>query len=217
MEKAIRKHCIVVLGVLFLAFGLLGTGSAQDIPDAPSTSQPPPPAPAPLPAKDAPANPTPAANTAPPSAQPGSEQVPVPGSDQPSANSEGSPGAPPPMKITTVPPSTATQNPPQSQEELFKLSVNVNQVIVPVRVTDESGRLVSGLLAKDFSVYEDGKKQIMNFFTSDPFALSAAVIMDLGMSDTGVQKVNQTFPALEGAFASFDEIAVYAYSTAVSR
>jgi VWFA-related protein len=217
MEKAIRKHCLVVFGVLFLAFGLLGTGSAQDIPDAPSTVQPPPPAPAPLPAKDAAANPAPPANTAPPSPQPGSEQAPLPGSEPPSANSDGSPGAPPPMKITTAPPGSTTQSPPQSQEELFKLSVNVNQVIVPVRVTDESGRLVSGLLAKDFSVYEDGKKQTMNFFTSDPFALSAAVVIDLGMSDTGVQKVNQTFPALEGAFASFDEMAVYAYSTSVSR
>lgn len=120
------------------------------------------------------------------------------------------------MKITTVPAGSATQK-PGTQEELYKLSVNVNQVIVPVRVTDENGRLVSGLLAKDFSVYEDGKKQTMNFFTSDPFALSAAVIFDLGMSDTGVQKVNQTFPALEGAFAPFDEVAIYAYSTGVSR
>lgn len=120
------------------------------------------------------------------------------------------------MKITTVPPGTV-KNQPGGQEELFKLSVNVNQVIVPVRVTDENGRLVSGLLAKDFSVYEDGKKQTMNFFTSDPFALSAAVVIDLGMSDIGVQKVNETFPALEGAFASFDEVAVYTYSTSVGR
>jgi len=122
------------------------------------------------------------------------------------------------MKITTVPPgNTTTQSQPESQEQLFKLSVNVNQVVVPVRVTDESGRLVSGLLAKDFSVYEDGKKQNLNFFTSDPFALSAALIIDLGMPDTGVQKVNQTYPALEGAFAPFDEIAIYTYSTSVGR
>jgi VWFA-related protein len=73
------------------------------------------------------------------------------------------------------------------------------------------------LLPADFSVYEDGKKQKLNFFTSDPFALSASVVVDLGMSDIAVQKVNQTFAALEGAFAPFDEIAVYAYSDAVSR
>lgn len=120
------------------------------------------------------------------------------------------------MKVTTVPPGSVS-NQPGAQEELYKLSVNVNQVIVPVRVTDESGRMVSGLLARDFSVYEDGKKQTMNFFTSDPFALSAAVIIDLGMSDVGFQKVNKTFSALEGAFAPFDEVAIYTYSTGVGR
>jgi VWFA-related protein len=88
---------------------------------------------------------------------------------------------------------------------------------VPVRVTDENGRLVSGLLHTDFSVYEDGKKQTMNYFTSDPFALAAAVVIDLGMPDVAVQKVNQTFPALEGAFSQFDEVSLYAYSNVVSR
>lgn len=120
------------------------------------------------------------------------------------------------MTIKTVPPGSVS-NKPGAQDELYKLSVNVNQVIVPVRVTDENGHLVSGLLARDFSVYEDGKKQTMNFFTSDPFALSAAVIIDLGMPDEAVQKVNKTFSALEGAFAPFDEIAIYTYSTSVGR
>jgi len=95
--------------------------------------------------------------------------------------------------------------------------VNVNQVIVPVRVTDESGHLVDGLLPGDFSVYEDGKKEAMNFFTSDPLAMSAAVIIDLGMPDIAVQKVNRTFPALQGAFGQFDEVAIYTYSNTVAR
>ena len=84
------------------------------------------------------------------------------------------------------------------QAELFKISLNVNQVIVPVRVTDDSGRLVNGLLPKDFSVYEDGKKRVLNFFTSDPLAISAAVVFDLGMPDVNVQKVNQTFAGIGG-------------------
>ena len=120
------------------------------------------------------------------------------------------------MKITTVPEGSVPKEPPEAQGELFKLRVNVNQVVLPVRVTSENGQLVSGLLPADFSVYEDGKKQKLNFFTSDPFALSAAVVIDLGMSDISVQKVNQTFSALEGAFAPFDEVAVYVYSDAVS-
>jgi len=125
---------------------------------------------------------------------------------------------PHPLDVKTVPEGGATPDAGSgSQDELFKITRNVNQVIVPVRVTDDSGRLVNGLLPKDFSVYEDGKKRTMNFFTSDPLAISAAVVLDLGMPDVNVQKVNQTFPALEGAFSQFDEVAIYTYSTTVGR
>ena len=93
----------------------------------------------------------------------------------------------------------------------------MNQVIVPVTVRDEDGRLVTGLLANNFSVRENGKKQKLNFFTSDPFAISAAIVFDLGMKDVDVQKVNHTLPALEGAFSQFDEISIYSYSNAVGQ
>ena len=119
--------------------------------------------------------------------------------------------------MKTVPANAAAPDAGSAQDELYKLSVNVNEVIVPVRVTDDSGRLVNGLLPKDFSVYEDGNKRVLNFFTSDPLAISAAVIFDLGMPDVNVQKVNQTFGALEGAFSQFDEVAIYSYSTTVGR
>jgi VWFA-related protein len=135
----------------------------------------------------------------------------------PAASGNENPGPPPPMKITTVPSGSIPKNQSDSEDQLYKIVTNVNQVMVPVRVTDESGRLVSGLLAKDFSVYEDNKKQALNFFTSDPFALSTAVIFDLGLPDATLQKVNQTFPALEGAFSQFDEVALYVYGESVTR
>src|ERR1700679_745156 len=37
------------------------------------------------------------------------------------------------------------------------------------------------------------------------------------MSDSTVQKVNQTFPALMGDFAPYDEVALYTYSSTVSQ
>src|SRR5439155_1423728 len=77
-------------------------------------------------------------------------------------------------------------------DDLYKIVTNVNQVLVPVMVKDGSGRLVNGLLPRDFSVYEDGKKQKLNFFTTDPFALSAAVIFDTGLPDVALEKVKQT-------------------------
>jgi VWFA-related protein len=77
--------------------------------------------------------------------------------------------------------------------------------------------MVDGLLPDDFSVFEDGVKQKLSFFTSDPFPLSAAVIIDQGMPDVALQKVNQTFSALMGAFSQFDEVSLYTYSMAVTR
>ena len=177
----------------------------QDIPDAPSASQPPQNFPK--------AAPNPKSGTAPENQAP----EPVPDSQpQPRADSE-SPGATSSPKITSAPAGGAAPAGSSGNEQLYTLTRNVNQVLVPVMVKDNSGRLVSGLLQRDFAVYEDGKRQTLNFFTTDPFALSAAVIFDLGMPDTAVQKVIQTLPALEGAFSQFDEVSVYTYSSSVSK
>jgi VWFA-related protein len=207
-----RKRHSAGLLPLFVVFVGLTTGMAQqqpnqNIPDAPSAVQPPPPAPEPqIPSQNQqhPQQPAVPPNQAPPS------------SAAPSVPNEEPPGPPPPMKVTTVPPGT-TQPQPGAQQELYRIVRNVNQVIVPVRVTDDSGRMVSGLISKDFSVYENGKKVTLNFFTSDPFALSAAVVLDLGLPDATLQKVKASFPALEGAFSQFDQVALYVYDENVTR
>jgi VWFA-related protein len=195
-----------------LLFCLMSGGAAaqqqdqpkQEIPDAPSASRPPQPFPstAPPPEPDAPtANEEPPSETNP--GKPSSRDVDVKTPQQ---------AAP---LATTVPPRSQPRT--GAEDELYKIVSNVNQVVVPVLVKDDSGRLINGLLPKDFSVFEDGVKQKLNFFSSDPLPLSAAVILDLGMPNTAVQKVNRTFPALEGAFSQFDEVSVYTYSTTVSK
>ncbi len=52
------------------------------------------------------------------------------------------------------------QNPPNIQ-------VQVNEVIVPVTVTDEKGRFVSDLEKKDFTILDEGKPQNIRFFTRE--------------------------------------------------
>lgn len=84
-------------------------------------------------------------------------------------------------------------------------------------VKDPDGRRVDGLLPNDFTVLENGKKQTLSYFTSDPFELSVAVLIDTGMPDVDVQRVNQTYSALVGAFSAYDEVAVYTYSSTVSQ
>jgi Ca-activated chloride channel family protein len=47
------------------------------------------------------------------------------------------------------------------------IHVQVNEVIVPVTVTDPKGRFVSNLEAKDFKIFDEGKEQRIEFFSRD--------------------------------------------------
>ena len=76
---------------------------------------------------------------------------------------------------------------------------------------------MDGLLAQDFSIYEDNVKQKLTFFTSDPFPLSAALVIDLGISDTTLKKVSSTYSALDGSFGPFDNVAVFTYGNTVKK
>jgi VWFA-related protein len=119
--------------------------------------------------------------------------------------------------IETIPAGSAPRNQINAGEDLYKLVVPVNFVQIPVMVKDAGGRRVDGLLPKDFSVLENGKKQTLTFFTADPFELSVAILLDIGMPDVAVQKVNQTYSALVGALSPYDEAALYTYSSTVSQ
>jgi len=178
---------------------------AQDIPDAPSTVQPPAPKPA-LP------TPEPGARK--------NDPIPFPG-DAPQRAGQNPQDqdktAPPPMPpVETIP----SGRPPRNQisnEGLYTITTSVNVVQIPVMVKTPDGRRVDGLLPKDFTVMENGKKQTLTYFTSDPFQLSVAIVLDTGMADVALQKVNQTYSALAGAFSPYDEVALYTYSSTVSQ
>ncbi len=149
---------------------------------------------------------------APSSTKPAPSPFPAAGTTPPAA-SQGT--APPPATVTTVPAGGATVVPGSGPDELFTLRKQVNFVVVPVTVRDSDGRLVEGLNKNDFAVFEDGVQQPIKFWTSDPFPLSVAVVLDLNLSDTVMRKVNETLPALVGAFSPYDEVAIYTYGSSV--
>jgi VWFA-related protein len=217
----VKKTSAIVLGALILL--LAGSGWAQqkpeEVPDAPSASRPlPPPA---LPPTAAPPSYEDSQGESSSSGQPADKPKELSAPNNPPRtlpDEADQKTAPPPMPpVRTVPESSVSPDGENSREELFKISVVLNYVTVPVTVKDNDGRLVAGLLPKDFTVLENGQKQALKFFTSDPFPLSAAVIFDLGMPDSGVRKIQETLPALQGAFSQFDEAAIYTYSSTVSR
>ena len=130
----------------------------------------------------------------------------------------GSQSEEPSPDIKTVPPgSVPREENTDSRNELFKLVKITTYVNVPVTVKDDHGHLVAGLLPKDFQVLENGQSQKIAFFTSDPFPLTAAVVLDLSMPDVELSKIRETLPSLMGAFGQFDEVSVYTYGTTVTR
>jgi VWFA-related protein len=160
---------------------------SQSIPDAPSAVQPAPPAKP----ESADKSPDPAAATAPNSSSP---------AKAPSDRSGGTPDIP-----------------GSARNELYTLTKNINFVLVPVTVKNNDGRLVDGLLQQDFSIYEDGTIQRITFFTSDPFPLSAAVVLDTALPQITWNKIRATLPALAGAFSQFDEVALFTYGNTVRK
>ena len=188
-------------------------GQQQKLPDAPTPQNN---APAPsvnVPSQEAPGDQAPSSSSGNPEAPTNTRN----GAQPPSGPTN--PEAPPPgsQGIKTVPPGGSSPGGESGRDELFRLQRTVSFVTVPVTVKDTEGKLVDGLLQSDFSIYEDGVKQDVKLFTSDPFPLSTALIIDQGMSDLTLKKVNQTFAALGGSFGPFDEVAVFTYGNTVNQ
>jgi VWFA-related protein len=173
---------------------------SQDIPDAPSTVQPPAPK---LP------QPTPEDVARPPQQDQPPANPSQPGADQ---------SAPATPQVQNLPAGTLPHNQLDQTPGLYRLDrVIVNFVTIPVTVTDSSGRRVDGLRPSDFTVLENGKKQPLTYFSSDPILLSVAILLDIGMPDVAVQKINETYSALAGSLSPYDEAAIYTYSSTVSQ
>jgi len=67
-----------------------------------------------------------------------------------------------PVEPTAEQPQPAGATDPQQ-----RIQVQVNEVIVPVTVTDEKGRFVSNLDAKDFRIFDEGKEQTIEYFNRE--------------------------------------------------
>lgn len=193
--------------VMFL--GGVSLPAQQTLPDAP---QPQNNVPAGRPAAGSPSSAAPAPTTAPPASTPNIAPVPR----TPSAPSSTlTPGAGQTL------PSLAEQVPPEGpagpREELYRFVRDVSFVTIPVTVKDESGHLVQGLTRRDFAVYENGQAQTLTFFTSDPFPLSAAVVINTNLSSSDWNKVKDTLSALVGAFSQYDEVSIFTYGNTVQK
>lgn len=96
---------------------------------------------------------------------------------------------------SAVGPQTAQTDQPQAEAGGASMigKVEVNEVIVPVTVTDDKGRFISNLEKKDFQILDEGKPQTINFFSrerSQPVV--AGFLIDLSNSSRAQWKNFQT-------------------------
>jgi VWFA-related protein len=118
----------------------------------------------------------------------------------------GQTSAAPVVQKPDVAPNSQTPTPPPIQ-------VQVNEVIVPITVTDDKGRFVSDLEQKDFTVYDEGKEQEIQFFTrerSQPVVVG--FLIDLSNSsrlhwknyqDAAVEMVQNLIPGDNPKFSGY--------------
>lgn len=97
--------------------------------------------------------------------------------------------------------------------KVFSLApIKVNFVQTPFTVKDSKGHLVSGIDWREVRIYENGVRQRMSYWSVDPFPLSVALVIDQSVPFDTMTKVNNALAGLQGAFAPYDEIAIFTYN-----
>ena len=108
-------------------------------------------------------------------------------------------------------PAQQQKSKPQRPTDRHSLTVTTNLVIVPVTVKNRDGVLVGDLSRDEFRVYCDNVEQQVVFFTSDPFPLSAVVLIDNNLSIKSADQVQKSLVAISGGFGPSDEVALVTY------
>ncbi len=103
-----------------------------------------------------------------------------------------------------------------TQSALNTLSVKVQFHQIPFTVKDSKGHLVPGLTYRDVRVYENGVRQQIRAFTSDPAPLAVALVIDQSVTHDTMEKINDSLSALQGAFSPYDEVSVFTYNNGVT-
>jgi VWFA-related protein len=103
------------------------------------------------------------------------------------------------------------QNPKQGSDTRHKITSNTSLVIVPVTVKNHDGQLIGDLQRDEFRVYCDNVEQQIVYFTSDPFPLSAVVLIDNNLSIKSADQVQKSLVAISGGFGPSDEVALVTY------
>ncbi|HEX5282903.1 MAG TPA: VWA domain-containing protein [Bryocella sp.] len=214
------------IGAVVLALALAGAAPAgggqqntnqtaqQNIPNAPGPAIPNAPAPQALPQLNTITPPAPMA--------------PEPAAAETNPDAADNGGITPTNKLPSAP---AAQQQPGGQEQAPEIPaagkgaqaaytlgvVHVDFVQIPFTVKDSKNQFVPDLSWRDVRVYENNVLQHIQFWSPDPFPLSVAFVIDQSVTQDTMDKINASLSALQGAFAPYDEVAVYTYNNGVKE
>jgi VWFA-related protein len=109
------------------------------------------------------------------------------------------------------PPAGPPQSSKQASEARQAIKIRTNLVIIPVTVKNRDAQLIGDLQRDEFRVFCDNVEQQIVFFTSDPFPLSAVVLIDNDLSIKSADQVQKSLTAISGGFGPNDEVAIVTY------
>ena len=104
----------------------------------------------------------------------------------------------------------------QEADQRLTISIETDLVTLPVTVTDRHGQFVPGLTRDQFSVYDNGELQTIEFFTSEDMPATVGLVID---SSSSMRGRREEVTAAATAFAAWshplDELFTVNFNEAV--
>ena len=147
-----------------------------------------------------------AQNTAPPQAPPRTSE---PGSSPPASGQ----ASPAPPQSETSPPAPEASQQPGVEPGGFVLHSDVQEVLLHATVIDDKQRMITNLDKNAFTVFEDGKLQVIKSFRHEDIPISLGIVIDnSGSMREKRAKVNKAALNLVRASNPSDEVFVVNFS-----
>jgi VWFA-related protein len=123
---------------------------------------------------------------------------------------ETKPDTPTPTPEAQQQPSAAQQPSPPADPDAAanrqgRITIPVNEVIVPVTVKDGSGRLVPDLSKDEFRIFEDKVEQRIAYFSNEAFPLSMVILIDNDLKRKDAEEVAASLRAIVAGISAADE------------
>jgi len=84
-------------------------------------------------------------------------------------------------------------------------------VVVPVTIKDRRGGIIGDLRREEFHIFEEGREQQMAMFSTDPFPLSIALVIDNDLEVRLRDQVQNSLAAITAGIGPADEAAILTY------